>query len=187
MKNLKLIFQESKITKKKNEEKETLIFKGFWNNSSYEPNVTLSVSGCEDGKAAEILENLDIAQHGEPLFLNQGENPQKRLDHWLTGAVRRKKPDVEDFKKEIVEFDDDMLADRHMDLYTKLEALIKDNKEETKQFDFLLECANAVAEQSGRYLEPYTKEELVSYVRGANTSQDSDPDEWETVDPIEEE
>ncbi len=187
MKNLRLVFHESKLVKRKDEQTETLTFKGYWENDAGNPPVTLSISKCENGKALEILQELDIAIQGEYLYLDQGVNPQRRLDQWVSTAVRRKAPKVEDFQKEIDEFDNDMLNERQSLFYDELSVLINTDKTETKKFDFILDCFNAVRTKIAGYENPTSKEDLIANVRGITTAAADPEDDWEEPDESEEE
>lgn len=182
MKTVKLIYYESTLTKRKDSESTNLTFKGHWGNDSGMPEVELKIKKCSDGQSKDILTDLNILAPGESLFIAQGENPQRRLDDFLGGYVRRRTPNIEDFKAEIADFDEEMLRERYESLYKEIKAMIDENKEETKKFDALFDCFNHIYEEAFDG-QAYEKEAFVANVRGFDTAEsDLDTDEWETPD-----
>lgn len=187
MKNLRLVFEEKETKEKQHGQKQALLFKGHWDNNSSNPEVTFKISKCEDSDAETILADLDIFAPGEVFFLSQGENPQKRLDHWLKSAVRRKAPKVADFENEIKDFDEFMIGERRDSLFEQLSTLIEAKKEGTKKFGFLLECYNTVSSKVFGYDWSIAKDELIANVRGLDTAYADESDDWEVPTDDEEE
>lgn len=187
MQNLKLRFDEKETKEKQHGQKMSLTFKGHWANDKNNPEVTFRVSKCEDSDAETILADLGIVAPGEFLFLNQGENPQERLDQYFKKVERQRSPKVADFEKEIADHDVDLLRARQNTLYQRLVDLIKDNKEGTKKFDFFLDCYNLVRERLTGYADPVSKEDLISNVRSLDLTEVDESDDWQETDWDEEE
>ena len=180
MKNLKLVFHEKKTIERNDGSPVSMTFTGNWDNNSTLPEITLRITKCDEDSSMEILEDLGIEAPGEAIFLMKGKNPQVRLDEFLVKAEKRRTPQIENFVKEIEDFDAEMIGDRYDQVIETLDKMIAEDQTETKRFDFYFECFKVLYERRVSYPFEIGKEQYITnhtIEKAINQPDESDEDE----------